>query len=421
MVKKVLNEILNITGPIIAKREVLEALNLIFSFMETTTINTNGTDSYNKSILPKNNDFDSRLKYIIRHRDSVVSKVPKLVSPSSKKASIINQESLLNKTKKSENVYKLNHRLYKLKDPATISPLFSSELSKKNRSEDSKNNLMPYPHLPHLKLPNKQLELILTKLKQLNKFTLINNNTDQPLNSAVNKPKSLRTMTNDFQYRVKKQEIKNQKESKLLELHMKHQIRVNRFSKMLDFLNRNTLNRSNKLDDLIKPNLPKNKSNSVKQIENIRSNSNRLKFKIFGINKSYKTIVLAASNDATPSSAPTASLFSTNSVTGEIQNVTIAFKYFKERMEYIGNQYTGETRENFFQQLNDCPIDRFEGLSTEKGRMTIYGVREAEVMLQSEFEGHHAPNSIIRPPEQEYKNGNVFDGTLDGKFRIVIV
>ena len=37
-------------------------------------------------------------------------------------------------------------------------------------------------------------------------------------------------------------------------------------------------------------------------------------------------------------------------------------------------------------------------MSTEKGRLTIYGVRE----VQSEFEGFHEPNSITRPTDEEY-------------------
>jgi len=109
----------------------------------------------------------------------------------------------------------------------------------------------------------------------------------------------------------------------------------------------------------------------------------------------------------------TSDLFSADSVTGEIQNINIAFNQFKQRMTQIGNQYTGEKQEYFFEQLNQCEIDRFKALSTEKGRTTIYNVREAETMLQSEFEGFHEPNSITRPTEAELQEGNV----LDGRFR----
>ncbi len=42
------------------------------------------------------------------------------------------------------------------------------------------------------------------------------------------------------------------------------------------------------------------------------------------------------------SQVPTPDLFSANSVTGDIQNINIAFNQFKQRMTQIGNQYTGE-------------------------------------------------------------------------------
>ena len=71
------------------------------------------------------------------------------------------------------------------------------------------------------------------------------------------------------------------------------------------------------------------------------------------------------------SQVPTSDLFSADSFTGEIQNINIAFNQFKQRMTQIGNQYTGEKQEYFFEQLNQCEIDRFKALSTEKGRITI--------------------------------------------------
>ena len=82
-------------------------------------------------------------------------------------------------------------------------------------------------------------------------------------------------------------------------------------------------------------------------------------------------------------------------------------------MTQIGSKYTGKKQEYFFEQLNQCDIERFKALSTEKGRITIYNVREAETMLQSEFEGFHEPNSITRATEAELQEGNV----LDGRFR----
>jgi len=82
-------------------------------------------------------------------------------------------------------------------------------------------------------------------------------------------------------------------------------------------------------------------------------------------------------------------------------------------MTQIGSNYTGKKQEYYFEQLNQCDIERFKALSTEKGRITIYNLREAETMLQSEFEGFHEPNSINRPTKTEVQEGNV----LDGRFR----
>ena len=113
------------------------------------------------------------------------------------------------------------------------------------------------------------------------------------------------------------------------------------------------------------------------------------------------------------SRVPTADLFSADSVTGDIQNINIAFNKFKQRMTQIGNQYTGKKQEYFFEQLNQCEIQQFQALSTENGSIKIGNVREAETLLQSEFEGYHEPNSITRPTKAERQEGNV----LDGRFR----
>ena len=86
-------------------------------------------------------------------------------------------------------------------------------------------------------------------------------------------------------------------------------------------------------------------------------------------------------------------------------------------MTEIDNFYTGQKRDNFLKQLNECSIDRFKELSTEKDRLTIVGVREAETILQSEFEGHHEQNSMTRMTNAEYAAGNM----LDGRFRIGIL
>ena len=75
--------------------------------------------------------------------------------------------------------------------------------------------------------------------------------------------------------------------------------------------------------------------------------------------------------------------------------------------------YTGAKKEYFFEQLNQCSKERFEDMSTERRIFSIYGIREAETMLQAEFEDHHEPNSITRMTAQESAHGN----GLDGRFR----
>ncbi len=82
-------------------------------------------------------------------------------------------------------------------------------------------------------------------------------------------------------------------------------------------------------------------------------------------------------------------------------------------MTEIGNQYTGAKQKYFLKLFDDCSIDRFKALSTESRILTIYGVREAETMLQSEFEGYHEPNSITRMTDAESDAEN----KLDGRFR----
>lgn len=128
------------------------------------------------------------------------------------------------------------------------------------------------------------------------------------------------------------------------------------------------------------------------------------------ISKSPTEQRMARPQSMTP--VPTPQRFSANQ-DEVIQNINIAFKQFKERMTQIGNQHTGEKQKYFFEQLNKCGINRFQAMSTENGRLTIVGVREAETMLQSEFEGFHEPNSITRPTKKESKEGN----SLDGRFR----
>jgi len=113
------------------------------------------------------------------------------------------------------------------------------------------------------------------------------------------------------------------------------------------------------------------------------------------------------------SQVPTAEMFSADARTGIIQDINIAFEQFQTRMAEIANQYTGAKQKYFLKRLYECSIDRFKALSTESGMLTIYGAREAETMLQSEFEGYHEPNSITRMTDAESQLGN----KLDGRFR----
>lgn len=113
------------------------------------------------------------------------------------------------------------------------------------------------------------------------------------------------------------------------------------------------------------------------------------------------------------SQVPTAEMFNADARNEVIQDINIAFEQFQTRMTEIANQYTGEKQKDFLKLFDECSIDRFQALSTESGKLTIYGVREAETMLQSEFEGYHEQNSITRMTDTESELGN----KLDGRFR----
>lgn len=247
---------------------------------------------------------------------------------------------------------------------------------------------------------------VLSELEKPHKFNMI-----QPRNQLIssNRPKGFEKVTDDFESRLTKQKVLNEHDSKLSRLHAERRRRVNRFNRMLQFLNP----RSSRDVNLSKSSLPHKKTSSVINQEKIGSNVNSLgrsewRSPIFGVRE--KIIVSAVPSSSESNITPTPNLFSADSVTGEIQNINIAFNQFKQRMTQIGNQYTGEKQEYFFEQLNQCEIDRFKAFSTERGRLTIYGVREAETILQSEFEGFHEPNSITRPTNEEYQENNVFDG-----------
>ncbi len=249
---------------------------------------------------------------------------------------------------------------------------------------------------------------ILAELEKPNNFNMIQTK------NQLTRPKGFEKVTDDFESRLTKQKVLNQQESKLSRLNAEHRIRVNRFNKMLHFLNPHR--RPSRDVNLSKSGLPHKKTASVIKQEKIGSNVNSLgrsewRSPLFGMRE--KTIVSAAPSSQESNITPTPNLFAADSVTGEIQNINIAFNQFKERMTQIGSKYTGKKQEYFFEQLNQCDIERFKALSTEKGRITIYNVREAETMLQSEFEGVHEPNSITRATKAELQEGNV----LDGRFR----
>jgi len=80
---------------------------------------------------------------------------------------------------------------------------------------------------------------------------------------------------------------------------------------------------------------------------------------------------------------PTADIFRADPRTGIIQeqDIEIVFEQFQTLMNKIGSQFTGRKQEYFFKLLDECSIDRFQALSTENSKITIYNVREAEIML----------------------------------------
>jgi len=78
---------------------------------------------------------------------------------------------------------------------------------------------------------------------------------------------------------------------------------------------------------------------------------------------------------------PTAKMFTADLDSGIIEDINIAFEQFQKRIIEIGNRYSGTKKKYFLKFLNQCSIDRFKNMSTEKGLLTIYGVREAEMML----------------------------------------
>ena len=261
-------------------------------------------------------------------------------------------------------------------------------------------------------ISNQKFWKVLAELEKPYNFNVIE--TTNKLTTA-NRPKGFEKITDDFDSRLTNQKVLNQRELKLFQLHNEHKRRVNRFSKMLHFLNHHR--RENNDINLFKSRLPNKKTACVIKQEKINSNLNSLdrselhtSTSLFG---KRKTIIPVTPTSQETNIRPTSNLFGADSITGEIQDINIAFKQFKERFIKIGSNYSGKKQEYFFQQLNQCDIERFKSLSTEKDKITIHNVREAETMLQSEFEAIHEPNSITRMTKTELQQKNV----LDGRFR----
>ena len=253
-------------------------------------------------------------------------------------------------------------------------------------------------------ISNQRIWRILAEFEKPNKFTMIQITNELP---SSNRPKNFENVRDDFSSRVEKQKVLNKDEAKVSRVQGQHKRRVNRFNKMLNFLVRNR--RPSADVNLVKSNLPAGRTVSGIKQEKMNSNVNSLgrsqgRSPFFGMRE--KSIL---------SAAPTPDLFSADPFTGKIQNINIAFDQFKQRMSQIANNYIGEKQKFFLEQLNNCQIERFKTLSTElgKGAVSISHVREAETMLQSEFEGIHEPGSITRTTEAEFKQNN----PLDGRFR----
>ena len=202
------------------------------------------------------------------------------------------------------------------------------------------------------------------------------------------RPRGFEKVKDDFESRLAQQKVLNQHESKLLRLDAEH---------------RRSVNRCNKMASIIK---------QEKIVSNINSlGPSECPSPLFG--RREKVIISAVPSSQESNISPTLNLFASDSLTGEVYDINIAFNHFKERMTQIGLNYTGKKQEYYFEQLNQCDIERFKALSTEKGLIRIYNIREAETMLQCEFEGFQEVNSITRPTKDEIREGNV----LDGRFR----
>ena len=202
---------------------------------------------------------------------------------------------------------------------------------------------------------------ILTELEKPSSFTKIELTHPTTIETKnFSRPKGFENVKDDFENRLTEQKSLNNQESKLSQLHSDHLRRVRRFNRIMGFLKPRW--RQDPTINFFKSGLPHKKMVSVIKQEKLGSSVNSLgrsqwRSRIFSMGKS----------DITPTPNPTPSLFTAHSKTGEIHDFTIAFNQFKNRMTQIGGNYTGEKKEYFFEQLNECKIERFIALSTELG------------------------------------------------------
>lgn len=77
-------------------------------------------------------------------------------------------------------------------------------------------------------------------------------------------------------------------------------------------------------------------------------------------------------------------------------------------MQGVANNLSGKERKTFLQRLHACTFERFQALATENNSpMSFRSVREAETMLQTEFQGIREHKSITRPNSREYQAENM--------------
>ena len=245
---------------------------------------------------------------------------------------------------------------------------------------------------------------IIAELTKPNNFHVIQATSPS---TSLNRPKGFENVKDDFESRSAKQEALELRQKKALKRYQSNTRLFSRLNFLLPVVDPPR-------PPVFQSNLPHKKTASVLKQEKIGSNVNSLDKPVWRapqFKMRDRIIVYTEPSSAASTNSPTPELFSADAQ-GYIQNVDVAFNYFKERITQIGNQYTGEKREYFFEQLNKCNMDRFKAMATEKGKMTIYNVREAEILFQAEFERLPEPESVTRPTQSEVKAGNGLDGRL---------